>query len=119
MSAIYQFRPPVVLCHVKEAVTDFKKSKSAGLDTFTSKLFKYSHDKVHVLLSIVLGYLPYMCMGTLLISIVKDKKVDINDGNNYTPIANNCIASKILELVILDTCLDILETSHNQFGFKK
>ena len=109
---------------IREAIKDLKKGKSADLDNLTSKHYKYASDKLYVLLSIVLncmivhGYLPSKFMDTLLIPIVKDKKGDITDGDNYRPIAITCVASKILELVMLDRFLDKLATTSNQFGFK-
>ena len=55
-------------------------------------------------------------MDTLLIPILNGEQGDITDGNNYRPIAITCVASKILELDMLDKFLDRLETTCNQFG---
>ena len=57
-------------------------------------------------------------MDTLLTPLVKDKKGDLSKSDNYRPLAITCIASKILELVILYRYEDLLVTSDNQFGFK-
>jgi len=109
---------------VKEAVKDLKKGKSPGLDNISSEHFKYASDKLYVLLSLVLncmikhGYLPAKFMETVLVPIVKDKKGDITDGDNYRPIAITCVTSKVVELVILEKFLDYLHTTDNQFGFK-
>ena len=58
-------------------------------------------------------------METCLLSLVKDRKEDISDKNNYRPIAITTQISKILELVILNKYGQYLETGDNQFGFKK
>ena len=63
-------------------------------------------------------FLPSKFMDTLLIPIVKDKKGNITDGDNYRPIAITCVASKVFELIILDKCSDCFITTDNQFGFK-
>lgn len=109
---------------VKEAIKDLKSGKSAGLDNLTSEHFKYASDKLYVLLCLVInsmlthGFLPSKFMDTLLIPIVKDKKGNITDGDNYRPIAITCVASKVFELIILDKCSDYFVTTDNQFGFK-
>ena len=111
-------------CDVKEAVKKLKKGKSAGLDSLSSEHYMYASDKIYVLFSIVLncmtqhGYLPPKFMDTLLIPIVKDKKGIITDGDNYRPIAITSIASKVLELLILESFYHKLVTTNNQFGFK-
>ena len=64
------------------------------------------------------GFLPSQFMSTVLIPIIKDKKGDVTDRDNYRPIAITCVSSKILELIILQSFSELLSTSHNQFGFK-
>ena len=110
---------------VREAVKkDLKKGKSVGLDNLSSEHFIYSADRLYVMLALVFncmilhGYIPSSFMSTVLIPIVKDKKGDITDRDNYRPIAITCIASKVLELIMLDRFSDFLITTPNQFGFK-
>ena len=43
----------------------------------------------------------------------------MSDKNNYRPIALVTAASKVLELVILNKIEDVIDTTNNQFGFKK
>ena len=64
------------------------------------------------------GYLPSKYMDTFIIPIVKDKRGDITDGDNYRPIAIISVNSKNVELIILDKFLDKLGTTSNQSGFK-
>ena len=58
-------------------------------------------------------------MFSMIIPRAKDAKGDLSDCDNYRPIAITTIISKIFEHVILARCMDKLQTSENQFGFKK
>ena len=51
--------------------------------------------------------------------IVKTKTGDVTDKNNYRPIAVATSMSKVIELLILSKTECFLNTSDNQFGFKK
>ena len=51
--------------------------------------------------------------------MIKDKKSNLTDQDNYRPIAMTCMSSKILELLILNRYKDLLISNHNQFGFKE
>jgi len=110
---------------VKDAIKALKKGKSAGLDDLSSEHFLYAHEKIFLLLSFVFnamlihGYVPYRLMDTVIIPLVKDKKGDITDKDNYRPIAITCISSKILELCMLQKYGNVLTTECNQFGFKE
>ena len=56
---------------------------------------------------------------TTLTPIVKTKTGDVTDKNNYRPIAVATYMSKVMELLILSKTECFLNTSDNQFGFKK
>ena len=103
---------------------DFSKKESvekriAAID------YLYASEKLHVLISLlfnsvnILGYLPTRLMETIIVPIVKDNKGVLTEKNNYRPIAFTCVASKLLELLILNTCKDTINTSDSQFGFKE
>ena len=74
----------------------------------TSEHFLYASEKLHVLISLLFncvnihGYLPTRLMENFIVPIVKDNKSILTDKNNYRPIALTCVASKLLELLILD-----------------
>ena len=110
---------------VSEAIDSLKNGKAAGPDQLSSEHFKYAGDSIAQLLCIVFnamfvhGHIPDSLMQTHVISIVKDKKGDLSDKDNYRPIAITCVASKILELLILEKYRDCFNTNCNQFGFKK
>ena len=55
-------------------------------------------------------------MLTHIISIVKDKKGDLSDKDNYRPIAITCVTSKILELLIISKYGEFFDTRCNQFA---
>jgi hypothetical protein len=110
--------------NVIDGICSLKKGKSAGRDNIYSEHFILAHDKAAILLSmlfnamVVHGHMPQMMMDTVLIPIIKDKKGDVTDRDNYRPVAVACIISKILELILLDRYGEYLQSSHNQFGFK-
>ena len=114
----------ITTLNIREAIKDLKKGKSVGLDNLSSEHFIYASDRLYGFLAMVFntmllhGYLPKGFMSTVLIPIVKDKKGDITDRDNYRPIAITCVASKILELIVLERCSENLNTTPNQFGFK-
>jgi hypothetical protein len=64
------------------------------------------------------GYIPVKALETVLVPIVKNRKGDITDSDNYRPIAVATTASKIIEILLLNKYLMYLSTNDNQFGFK-
>ena len=58
-------------------------------------------------------------MKTITIPLVKNKSGDKSDINNYRPIALVTVASKIFEIILLELMQSYLDTTDNQFGFKK
>ena len=110
---------------VAEAMKNLKKGKSPGSDGIQAEHLKYSDDCLCDLLAklfncfIIHGYLPKAFMYTVLVPVVKDKKNDLSDCDNYRPIALTTIISKLLEIVILKRCKEFLVTTDNQFGFKQ
>ena len=60
-----------------------------------------------------------MIMDTIITPIIKEKKGDVTDSDNYRPVAITCIVSYILELLILNSYSGLLKTTCNQFGFKE
>ena len=113
------------LSDVGEAIKAIKHGKSAGMDGIYGEHFIHAHKKVNVLLCLVFnamvihGYLPSQLLNTIIVPLVKDKRGNLTDGDNYRPLAITCIASKILELLVLNRYNSMLKTSDNQFGFKK
>ena len=65
------------------------------------------------------GYLPDDFMKTIIIPLIKNKSGDTSNVNNYRPIALVTVASKIFEIILLEMLTPYLNTTDNQFGFKK
>ena len=63
------------------------------------------------------GHLPDDFMKTIIIPLIKNKSGDTS--NNYRPIALVTVASKILEIILLEMLTPYLNTTDNQFGFMK
>ena len=111
--------------NVMDAVRLLKLGKSCGKDSIYAEHVKFAHDKVSVILSMLFnamfihGFVPKVLMDTLISPIVKDKKGNITDKNNYRPIAITSIFSKLLELIILKKYGELLSSTFNQFGFKE
>ena len=109
---------------ITDAINKLKKDKSPGRDNITGEHIQYSHPKLSVMLTLMFnsmiqhGYVPEAFMDTLILPIVKDTKEDLGDSDNYRPIALTSVISKVFELVILERCRSILDTSPHQFGFK-
>lgn len=55
----------------------------------------------------------------LIVPVVKDKRGDLTDINNYRPITLSPCISKLFEMCILELYGDVLLTYPLQFGFKK
>ena len=65
------------------------------------------------------AFVPKQFRHGLMIPLVKDQQGNLSDVNNYRGITLSPIASKIFEHVLKFIFSDFLETSSNQFGFKK
>ena len=85
----------------------------------------HSDRRITILLSIFYnrvishGHLPDDFMKTIIIPLIKNKSGDTINVNNYRPIALVTIASNILEIILLEMLTPYLNTTDNQFGFKK
>ena len=65
------------------------------------------------------GYTPdHMCMGTI-IPIVKNKRQSTNNSDNFRGICLQSSLCKLLDIIILQKENTKLQTSDNQFGYKK
>ena len=104
------------------AIKKLKLGKSCGNDGLTCEHFKFADKRQNVLVSLfytsifIHGYIPADFMKTI---IVKNKSGDICDVDNYRPIALVTVASKMFEIMLVDIFELSLQTSDNQFGFKK
>ena len=110
---------------IQSAISKLKNNKSAGLDNLHGEHYKHAGARLSILLCQLFnsmlyhGYIPEDLMSTVIIPTIKDKKESITSKDNYRPIAITTVASKILELAILDKIEDNLIMGQNQFGYKK
>ena len=65
------------------------------------------------------NFIPENMLDTIIVPLIKDKNEDLQDVNNYRPLALTSILSKLLEFLILNMYSHLLKTTCNQFGFKK
>ena len=85
----------------------------------------YADPSINIYLSILFslflfhGVIPDNCLASVIIPIVKDKNKDLQDVNNYRPIAVESTISKLFKRFILHQINPFLQTAHNQFGFKE
>ena len=110
---------------IDNVLKQLKMGKSAGADHIHAEHLIHASDRLTVLLSMLCtsimkhGYIPSGMLDTTLTPIVKTKTGDVTDKNNYRPIAVATSMSKVMELLILSKTECFLNTSYNQFGFKK
>ena len=106
---------------VQKAIDTLKCGKSCGNDGLSAEHFKHADGCVPILLSIIYtGAIRHGdFMKTISIHLVKNKAGDLNDVNNYRPIALVTVVSNFFETILLELMEPYLSTTDNQFGFKK
>ena len=106
---------------VSECFKSIKLGKAAGLDGLAAEHFVFSHTIICVHLSLLFasmlthGYLPASLMQSAIVPILKNRRGDTSDKNNYRPIAIVTALSKIFELCIMNLIESHLLTQENQF----
>ena len=115
----------ITLSEIREIIKRLLSNKSVGYDGVPAEAYKYAPLKLLVLLSILLTsfirhqYLPDAIMRIIIIPLLKSKLKDPSSSDNYRPIAIATAFCKIVEMVILKRMGDYLNTTDNQFGFRK
>ena len=116
------------MCYVisiRQCLSHLKTGKAVSNDCLSAESFKYADTRICVFLCMLFNsilyhsYLPSKLMDTVIIPIVKDKKGDLGSKNNFRPIALTTIISKLFEVLILNRYGDLLQSTDNQFGYKK
>ena len=99
--------------------------KSSGLDGIYAEHLLHCSQRFVSMLAMcftglfVHGFLPDIMLEIVLVPVVKDKTGRIDQVDNYRPIALASVISKVVEIILLSRISELLETSHNQFGFKQ
>ena len=103
-----------------------KRGKAAGLDELTVEHVVYSHPVLTVILSrlfnliMSVGHVPYGFRLSYTVPLPKeDTASKRNIIDNYRAISISPVLSKMFEHCVLSRYSKYLETSPNQFGFKK
>ena len=112
-------------CMVPNANDKLTFGKARGNDGLSAEHFIHSDRHITILLSIFYnrvishGHLPDDFMKTIIIPLIKKQVWRHEQHNNYRPIALVTVASKIFVIILLELLTPYLNTTDNQFGFKK
>ena len=99
--------------------------KSSGLDGIYAEHLLHCSQRFVTMLAMcftglfVHGFLPDTMLEVVLVPVIKDKTGIIDQVDNYRPIAPASVISKVVEIILLSRISGLLETCHNQFGFKQ
>jgi exonuclease III len=110
---------------VREIVAHMALGKAADHLGLQLEHFRFASDSLFVLLALCLsavfchGHMPKGSAHSVITPVLKDKNGDVSDPANYRPIALVTIFSKVLEHIIVRRMEDVIDTTPNQFGFKK
>ena len=111
--------------YVKDVIMNMKMGKSSGIDGLCAEHLQNVPPILCVFLSLCInamfvhGHMPAEMGKVTITPIAKNKTGNINDSDNYRPIAVANVISKIVESIILHQCELQLYTSELQFGFKR
>ena len=116
---------PVTIEELVCAIDSLSANKAAGIDLIPLEF--YSEAPVILLRWLVElfnkiflhSFVPVAMTDVMIIPILKSNLKDSSDSENYRPIAVSNSISKILEKCMLNRLGTYLQTSDNQFGFKR
>ena len=109
---------------IKKAVEKLSVKKAFGYDGLPGGVYIHAPNILFVLLCFLFNnfirhkFIPDLFLRVLIVPLLKSSTKDPTLKSSYRPIAIANIASKILELIVLDLIRDLLATSEYQFGFK-
>ena len=109
---------------VGEVCKACKTGKAPDHNGVTGEHCKYASNNLTDMLSILFScifihsYIPQKFMLSTVVPLIKNKSGDLTSKDNYRPIAINSILSMMFEFIIINRYNRLLETTHNQFGFK-
>ena len=110
---------------VAMAIRKLSTGKSSGLDGIYAEHLLHCSQRFVTMLAMcftglfVHGFLPDTMLEIVLVPVIKDKTGRIDQVDNYRPIALASVISKVVEIILLSRISGLLETCHNQFGFKQ
>ncbi len=110
---------------VKNAVCKLKSAKSDCREGILSDNFKNGTTQLFTMISLLFsamlthGVAPEGLLLSTLVPIIKNKRGNKCDSNNYRQIAISSLMGKLLDIIISDLQSHSLYTDDLQFGFKK
>ena len=100
---------------VRSLLVKLPLNKSVGVDKLSAEHFRFCDPIINVYLGLYYnmclkhGYIPSNCLDTVIIQTLKNINGNINDANNFRPIAIATILSKLFEHIIL-ICSKVFKT---------
>jgi len=110
---------------VSRRVARMKKCKAPGVDNIETEHLMFAHPLLVVQLCVLFNTMmqcsvvPETFHAGIVVPVLKDKRGDVTDINNYRAVTLSSCISKLFEMCILELYGDMLSTLHLQFGFKK
>jgi len=110
---------------VSRCLSRIKKCKAPGVDNIETEHLAYAHPLLVVQLCVLFNTMlqcsvvPQTFLAGIVVPVIKDKRGDITDINNYRAVTLSSCISKLFEMCILELYGDMLATSPMQFWFKK
>ena len=101
-----------------------KRGKAPGCDAVSTENIIFSHPSIIVHLKklfnlmMIHGYVPERFGVGIVVPLIKDKRGDICNSDNYRAITISPVMSKIFEICLYDKFCPFLSTHAMQFGFK-
>ena len=110
---------------VSRCLARMKKCKAPGIDNIETEHLVYAHPLLVVQLCVLFNTMmqcsvvPETFHAGIVVPVLKDKRGDVTDMNNYRAVTLSSCISKLFEMCLLELYGDMLSTSPLQFGFKK
>ena len=110
---------------VSRCLARMKKCKAPGVDNIETEHLMYAHPLLVVQLCVLFNTMmqcsvvPETFYAGIVVPVLKDKRGDATDINNYRAVTLSSCISKLFKMCILELYGDMLSTSPLQFGFKK
>ena len=110
---------------IYENICRIKCTNSPGPDGISAEHLKFASTVICDMLAncfsaiFIHGCIPRDMLDVHIFPVVKDNRSSLNKMDNYRPIATASCISKLLELSILKRIESKIQTTENQFGFKK
>ena len=109
---------------IRQCLSHLKTGKAVGNDCLSAESFKYADTRICVFLCMLFNsilyhsYLPSKLMDTVIVPLLRTKKVTW-EVKTILGRLHLTIMSKLFEVLILNRYGDLLQSTDNQFGYKK